>query len=209
MSTSVDELLSICSDSIVSHKIFRDVSLLPNYFLMNELVALLNQKNGCYGFESALHILPFDTTEIEVGVLDWNKSDLWISSYDGLARGAFFFAEDIFGGQFCLKENGVYIFEPETGSFDYLAKDLNEWCEIILNDFSVLTGYPLAHTWQQTHGAIPEGFRLVPKLPFVAGGEYDIENLCLEESTQGMKKRAALALQIRDVPDGSSIKLNS
>lgn len=207
MSMFVEKLLSICSDNIVSNNGSLNVSLLPDYFLMNELAVLLSKKNGCYGFESALHILPFNTIGAEIGILEWNKSDLWISSYHGLADDAFYFAEDIFGNQFCLKDNGVYTFEPETGSFDYLASSIDEWCEVIINDYSLLTGYPLAHTWQQIHGAIPEGYRLVPKLPFVAGGEYKTENLYLEKSIVAMKRRAVLALQIKDVPDGGSITL--
>lgn len=37
---------------------------------------------------------------------------------------AFFFAEDVFGGQFCIKDSKVYTFDPETGSLGYLADDI-------------------------------------------------------------------------------------
>lgn len=32
-----------------------------------------------------------------------------------------FFAEDVFGGQFCIKDNQVYRFDPETGGLDVIA----------------------------------------------------------------------------------------
>lgn len=35
-----------------------------------------------------------------------------------------FFAEDVFGGQFCIKDSKVYTFDPETGSLGYLADDI-------------------------------------------------------------------------------------
>ena len=42
-----------------------------------------------------------------------------------MANGALFFAEDVFGGQFCLRSDGVYTFDPETGDFDKLASSIN------------------------------------------------------------------------------------
>ncbi len=208
MSLYSEKLLSICSHDISSCKGDKVISSLPNYPLVGELINLLNKKNGFYGFESALHVFPFETVGNDIGVLDWNESGLWIDFYDDLARDAIFFAEDVFGGQFCIKQNGIYSFEPETGSFEYLANDIDEWCKTILEEYSVLTGYPLANAWQNTHGSIPAGYRLVPKIPFVVGGGYEIDNLYLEKSVVAMKARANIALQIRDVPDGGSIKLN-
>lgn len=208
MSSCLEKLLSICSHDISSCKEYKVTPSLPNYPLVGELINFLNKKNGFYGFESALHVFPFETVGNDIGVLDWNESGLWIDFYDDLARDAIFFAEDVFGGQFCIKQNGIYSFEPETGSFEYLANDIDEWCKTILEEYSVLTGYPLANAWQNTHGSIPAGYRLVPKIPFVVGGGYEIDNLYLEKSVVAMKARANIALQIRDVPDGGSIKLN-
>jgi hypothetical protein len=34
----------------------------------------------------------------------WNAPDAWVDSYEDLAKGSFF-AEDIFGNQFCIKRS--------------------------------------------------------------------------------------------------------
>ncbi|WP_312190915.1 SMI1/KNR4 family protein [Leclercia sp.] len=201
------KVLSVCSGDISSCKGHKLPSGFHNYTLIDDLMTLLNNRNGFYGFESALHVFPFETVGEEIGVVAWNDNRLWIDCYDDFARNAIFFAEDVFGGQFCIKQDGIYTFDPETGSFDYLAPDINEWCKKILEDYEVLTGFPLANAWQKKHGPIPVGYRLVPKVPFVAGGEYEPDNLYLEKSTVAMKARANIALQIRDVPDGSNIQL--
>lgn len=207
MSHFIEKLLSICSGELSSANLDKDCTLLHNFPLVHEVKDLLTRKNGFYGFESALHVFPWESTDSETGVLDWNRESLWISSYDGMADGALFFAEDIFGGQFCLRIDGVYTFDPETGDFDKIANNINEWCQAILSDYQVLTGYPLAHTWQVTNGEIPQGYRLAPKIPFIAGGPFETENLYLGKSSELLKSRANIALQIRDIPDGGSVEI--
>ncbi|MCT8342872.1 MULTISPECIES: hypothetical protein [Photorhabdus] len=76
-----------------------------------------------------------------------------------------------------------------------------------MEDYEVLTGYYLAHSWQKINGPIQSGYRLIPKVPFVAGGEYKLENLYLARSFEAMRIRANFALQIRNISDGESIKI--
>lgn len=207
MSKFLEKRLSVCGGDISSGKVQKLPAAFHDYPLIEDLINLLNKRNGFYCFESALHVFPVETDGEEIGLIDWNDKGLWIECYDDLARNALFFAEDVSGGQFCIKEDGIYTFDPETGAFDYLAPDINEWCKLILEDYEVLTGYPLANAWQKKYGSIPPGYRLVPKIPFVVGGEYEPDNIYLEKSTIAMKARATIALQIRDVPDGSNIQL--
>lgn len=173
--------------------------------IVEELIELLKHKNGFYAFESALHVFPAYSVGKELGLMEWNSSDLWICEYQGMADKSLFFAEDIFGGQFCIKSDGIYLFEPETGAFDFLAPDLEGWAQAVLSDYDLLTGYPLAHAWQQSRGILATGSRLVPKTPFVTGGEFVVENLMAIESVKAMRLRANLAIQIRDLPDGAAI----
>ena len=156
--------------------------------------------------ESALHFFPCAAVPAEMGIEEWNARDCWVSCYQGLADGCVFFAEDVFGGQFCLADEGVYSFDPETGERNFISQTLDQWAEAILDDYEVLTGFPLAHEWQALNGAIPSGKRLLPKLPFVVGGEFRLDNLYLGESVKGMRFRAEMACQIRDMPDGAEIK---
>jgi len=173
----------------------------------HELAELLGEANGFYAFESALLVRPMTSAAGALGVLEWNQPDCWQAAYDGLADGLLCFAEDVFGGQFCIGRNGVVMFDPETGEQDRLATTLDGWARELLDDYGTLTGQPLAHTWQASHGALAPEQRLVPKLPFVLGGEFEVANLRVGTSTAEMLARASVAVQIRDLPDGAAIKL--
>ncbi len=73
----------------------------------------------------------------------WNENEVWRTSYDGLADGFLFFAEDAFGGQFAFDStNRVVSFDPETGAVDQLASDLESWADRIMSDYPLLTGFP-------------------------------------------------------------------
>src|SRR5690348_14617911 len=70
---------------------------------------LIVSKNGFYAFESALHVLPWG--DIESGAELWNSRDLWIKDYGVDVSGLLFFAEDAFGFQFAVGEDGIYSFD--------------------------------------------------------------------------------------------------
>jgi hypothetical protein len=168
---------------------------------------LLQLANWFYAFESALHVFADAGAAPELGLIEWNDRSLWISGYSGMADGALFFAEDIFGIQFCLRGGVVSTFDPETGAFDTMASSIEDWAHNILGDPGLLTGHSLAHQWQAAHGALKPGRRLIPKRPFVMGGEYAIDNLYEADAVKGMLYRGSVAVQIRDLPDGTPITL--
>ncbi|MEW5757137.1 MAG: SMI1/KNR4 family protein [Pseudomonadota bacterium] len=176
--------------------------------LANELLSMLRKRNGFYALESALHVFPSHSSKQEFGLDQWNENSLWRAHYKGMADGCLFFAEDVFGGQFCVKDSKVYTFDPETGALDYLADDIEGWARAIVSDYEVLTGYPLAHQWQERNGQVPAKKRLLPKIPFLVGGEFVLENLYLADAVEGMKFRADIANQIKDLPDGAKIKFD-
>ena len=175
--------------------------------LATGLTDLLSRKNGCYAFESALHVFPVSPLLSEERSLEtWNSSQLWVSDYDGLADGCLFFAEDIFGGQFCITATGISTFDPETGELQLVAKDIADWAAVILDDYETQTGYPLAHEWQRHNGPISPDRRLIPRTPFVLGGEFAVENLQDQDSVTGMRSRADLARQLKGLPDRSQVR---
>jgi hypothetical protein len=106
----------------------------------------------------------------------WNAESGWRASYDGLADGVFFFfAEDVFGGQFGLAGEDVVTFDPETGEREVIGSSLEDWAEQLLADFDVVTGHSLAQAWQRSFGPLPLGERLIPKTPFVLGGGFEFD----------------------------------
>ena len=176
-----------------------------------ELAELLSERNGFYAFESALHVYGIYATgepsETQPDILRWNDPDCWRSSYGDLADDYLFFAEDVFGGQFAIADGGESIvsFDPETADSAIVADGIDSWAKAILEDFDYLTGHSLASAWQKRHGGLRQGDRLLPKLPFVVGGKYEISNLRSSNAVDGMRFRGEIAVQIANLPEGSPI----
>lgn len=209
MANSLENLLANAGPPLITEKpdLANDVRKQAG-LAGDSLLEFLTKKNGFYAFESSLHVFPSETIGTEIGLRDWNSDGLWRSEYDDLIGDCVFFAEDIFGGQFCIKDDQIQSFDPETAEFTWVASDLEGWANAIETDFSFLTGFPIAHEWQTKHGRLPAAKRLLPKIPFVAGGKFSIDNLYLGDAVDGMRFRASLALQIRDLPDGADIYID-
>lgn len=172
--------------------------------LVTELDELLRKRNGFFAFESALLVLPSTSDGGVVGLDEWNHEG-WIRGFDRLPNPTLFFAQDVFAGQYGLTTSGVIGSEPETGEVTLYGPSLEEWAETVLRDYDVETGWSVAHEWQLKHGPLRAGDRLLPKKPFVLGGEYTADNLVAVEASQAMHKLATLYRQIRDVPDGTTL----
>jgi hypothetical protein len=171
------------------------------------LLDLLRRKNGFVAFESALHLYPAGPTAEGYNLIAWNRADLWRDTYEDLADGFLFFAQDLFGDQFALREGRVYRFDAETGAADELATDLQGWATRLLSDYEVETGYPLAHAWQQQHRPLRPGERLVPRMLFALGGDFSVDNLTARDAAAGMRFRGFIAVQTRHLPNGTQIHL--
>ena len=207
MALNTDKLLSISSEGICESKpqideLSKDILGTLN----DEFYNFLSIKNGFYAFESALHVFPATNDSIPNLTL-WNSHDLWRNEYSSSIKDYLFFAEDTFGVQFCVFKNKIYGFDPETEEIEKIATSFDEWAKCIVEEYNYWTGFDLAHQWQLENGAIPVGKRLLPKIPFILGGEFAIDNLYLLDSVKGMRFRGALAQQIDNSPDGTKIKL--
>lgn len=207
MNSYIEKLLQISSSQLSKQPVVLSSELLDLAGgLAGELEGLLKKKNGFFAFESALRVFPHLTSVESFGLADWNADGLWKNDYMGLADEALFFAEDIFGGQFCIKNGVICSFDPETAGFEDIAPNFESWAQKLLEDYNIWTGYSLAHEWQEANGKLANNMRLMPKLPFVCGGEFDLENLVPIEVVSGMRSRANLANQIASLPDGVEIE---
>lgn len=170
---------------------------------INEVQA---RKNGFFCFESALRFFPSATAESSWGISEWNSPELWKGDYKGGAESIFCFAEDIFGRQFVVNGEKISVFDSETAELEIIASSLEEWAAKMLLDFRQMTGHPLAQKWQAAHGPLQPRHRLMPKRPFVLGGEFSIENLVSLDSVRVMKSLGNLASQLRHLPDGAKVE---
>jgi hypothetical protein len=209
MARSIDRLLKSISADISATPASREGMnsfLKPLGKLGNELGALLCERDGFYAFESALLVRSFDSPTSPQGLVQWNSPTLWKDSYDQVFdNNIVFFAEDLFGGQFCIRAEAVWLFDPELGEYQRNADSLEAWATEIVDNPEIRTGFPLVLQWQVSHGALENGCRLVPKLPFFVGGKFEVENLYACQEVTGMRFRGAIAKQARDLPDGSQI----
>jgi hypothetical protein len=208
MNIYTEKLVSIGSQPLGNELTYLSQTLLNSASsLADQLYSLLSKKNGFLAFESALHVFPAESSSLVMTLETWNSDDLWRNNYGAIAENCLFFAEDIFGGQFCIFKEKIYSFDPETGTKEFVASNIEQWAKAILDDYNVLTGFSLGHEWQQKNGNLPIDKRLLPKIPFVFGGDFVVDNLYLVDSVQGMKARADIARQINDLPDGAKINI--
>lgn len=204
-----EKLLSISSEALGA-KVETSPKFLGEYALGPELFQMLEAKNGFYAFEHALHVFPLRSNITGTMTLeDWNSDTLWRNAYGGLADGLLFFAEDIFGDQFCLsaKQDGVFRFSAETAETTLVAESIEKWTDLLLSNYKGETGWTLAHEWQSKNGQLQFGQRLHPKIPFVLGGKYQLDNLYVGDAVERMLFNGDLASQLKDLPDGAQIRL--
>ena len=207
MARSTDKLISLGTDSIgLAPPRFRTNILESLGELGRELAGFLKRRNGFYAFESALHVFPACQKKGIMDLETWNDPGLWRGHFGDMASGIVFFAEGIFGDQFGIKGREIVRFEAETGLAEPVADSLEGWAGLILKDYRYQTGYPLAHKWQEVHGALPVGQRLVAITPFVLGGDFDVSNLFVLDAVKAMRYHGDFALQIRNAPNGTKIK---
>ncbi|TGM52879.1 SMI1/KNR4 family protein [Leptospira adleri] len=176
-------------------------------YVPKEILNILRMKNGFFAFESALHLFHLNDPFIaDYNILWWNLPNTWKIKYqNNQIQNSFCFAQDTFGNQFCTLDEAVYLFDAETAEFEFIADSIENWTNVILDDYEYLTGHTLIHEWQQNNGEIPLGYRLVPKTPFCLGGDYSVANLQAVESVKAMCWRAGIYNQIKNLPEGSKI----
>lgn len=210
MEPTQSRLLRISSEAIVALK--PDTARMATFLkrwrdLGAELGQILTARNGFWAFESSLLVRPFSNGIAPLGLIEWNEKELWKGNYNCDLDHVLFFAEDAFGCQHCLAGDTVSVFDPESGQFENIAHSLQGWAQAVIGDYEYRTGYPLAHAWQVQNHPFQPGTRLLPNVPFVLGGKYEIDNLHISNDVEGMIFRASIANQIRDVPDGGQIVL--
>lgn len=164
--------------------------------------------NGAYAFASALHFFGIRRTEADCDIIAWNDANGWRRHYSLPGEGTFF-AEDLFGNQFGMFPRGrVARLDVESGGLDWVANSLNEWAEVLIDNHREQTAWPLGQEWQEEFGPLPEGYRLVPRHPFILGGEYEIDNLVAAPRENVMEFVGQLAAEVVGLPDGETVTLD-
>ncbi len=209
--SAIDRLLTYAEPALTRSAPHLPSSLWQRSFaLLAELITLLNERNGFFAFEKALHIFPATAstgTQPGYDLIEWNSERLWKKEFPEEVQRLLCFAEDAFGCQWALREDHICKFDPETGEATRFADNFEDWARQIVENARIETGWPLSQQWRRTHGELPAKSRMNPKRLFILGGSFALENLFAIDAAEGMRFRGEIARQIRDLPNGTKIKI--
>lgn len=191
--TQLKQLLSPISDSSAEN-------------ICDELITLYTDLNGFVGFEGALLCFP-SNLELNISLKYMNDLNPWKYVYCRDVQETFFFSADIFGHLFGVLRGGIMKFNPETGIIEKHSESIEEWASVIISNYDYETGWSLARDWQKENGPLNIEERLLPKVPFSIGGEYEISNLTVVKLNEAMKQYSNLFIQVKSAKKGESISI--
>ena len=179
-----------------------------------ELADLLATRNGFFTFESALHVFPLALPPGGDGTIDLLRLNDpagsptgWKGDHLPPCADILFFAANIFGDLYGIQGDQVIRFDPETGDVVPLSSSINGWAAWVLANYEDEIGWHTARAWQEANGALSEGLRLMPIRFFCLGGTNALDNLRPIPLLEGIALRADVARQIRDLPDGTRVRI--
>lgn len=163
--------------------------------------------NGGFFFDHSLHFYRLNNEEGFKSILSVNEE--LVREFGFLFDGLYSFAQDIFANQFAFNiDNGeVSFFNIETGQREVLAKGFKSWLDFMMSDIEYYTGMTYEREWKERH-QIADNQRLQPKIPFVIGGNYKIDNFYVNDYPAYLSYNADIAKQIFTIKDGEKVKLN-
>lgn len=177
---------------------------------LQELGELLSEINGFFAFNAGIQVFHAGDQGDGPELSHWNSSEAWKESFEGLADDFFCFAQDILGMQHAiLGGTEVVRFDPETARHNHIGGSLEEWASWVLADPAMNATAVLAKVWQDRNGALEPDQRLIPLKALELGGEVSFDNLAVKDSVEAMRARGPVAVQIRDLPPGTEIHLQS
>lgn len=116
---------------------------------------------------------------------------------------------DVFGDIFLLIDERVARLNTETGEVDETWPNVEQWVEALNADPDTMVGQGFLLDWESQNGKLEPNHRLTSKMPFVFGGNYEISNIVSIPIPELLSFRADIARQIRDLPDGSRIMVDT
>ena len=168
------------------------------------IAPLYAERDGFLASFSALHVFPAGSPDGGPGL--GSVHGTLEQAYGDLLGEHRAFAQDLFGVLFTVHPDGICTFDPETAEHEVVAPDLGGWAEAVLAEPEEVLGAAFAFDWQERHGALRAGERLVPLLPFSLGGEYDDGNLEPRATLTALRERGVLARTLAGLPDGAEVE---
>ncbi len=167
---------------------------------------IVDSGNGGFFYEKSLQIYSFSHKN-KFNNID-NVNRILTNEYQDIIDGLVSFGQDIFGNQFCfeISSRKIVFFDSETGERKNLALNFSNWIDVIYSDFDYFIGLNVLKKWSSIN-ALAFNERLYPKIPFIMGGEFAVDNLFAASFPNFIVDYANIAKQVFNLPDGTRIKL--
>lgn len=162
----------------------------------------LYNTNGGFFYNSSLQIYSCINTSNMQDIFHVNN--IIHKEYGLLAKDLLFFGQEIFGNQFAFSDEGIMLFNIESGDREIIAPNFGEWCVVIENDLDYYTGKVFSIFLNSKN--MGKETRLCPKIPFITGGSYEVENFYSLSFPRYIQVNFNIAKQVHLLPDGSEIK---
>ncbi len=171
--------------------------------------ALLEEANGAWLFDGALHLFGACAQPAWHSLAAWNAPATWRDAYGQLAEGLTFFAEDAFGDQYAYSGHGgeVVVFEAELGRAAHAAPSFVAWLEAMQAAPEAVLPIDLVRA-QAAAGRRPApGMQYIAYPPLFSVEAKDGVEIGQVDAVEAMRYRGQLARQIQGLPPGTQIRI--
>jgi hypothetical protein len=138
----------------------------------------------------------------------WNDATGWKGKYVNIPIPGEVVAESFLGDQYLVVDLLVARWDPESGDTEPTGLSLDDWIARMREDASTEVPVWLLSEFERSNGSLAVTEHLAPRLPFILGGEFEVDNLYAADAVKDLEWRAQLAVQLRDLPDGAEVKLH-
>jgi hypothetical protein len=117
------------------------------------------------------------------------------------------FAEDAFGDQFCLSDGRVWHLAAETGELAEIAPSVEQFFSDVLSDVAGILRYEPVQATALVGGQLEAGKLISVYPPFVMEAGEAGRSFRPVDALDNRVALAAVAAQIRGLPDGATVQL--
>ena len=178
--------------------------IMNNFF--DNLEKISNNKNLL--FDGALYVRNNFSTSVFHSIGDWNEYSLWKKFFpEDKLKEVYFFADNILSYQYGIYDEKVVMLNPEDSSLEIVASSLDEWFSVIKSDKVTYLYSDILEEWESRNGKILLGEKLIPSIPFIIGGDYELDIFIKCTELEAMRYYSQYAKTLYKLPDGNVVKL--
>jgi hypothetical protein len=173
-----------------------------------ELRELLERTNGYVAYDGGLHVRGACHTPAWHALRTaWDGPLAFHTLYPSIRPDDCPFAEDALGDQYLMRDGAIVHLDGETGDVSLFASDLYAFDAAVRDDPVSCLGLAPLEQFRTDGGALAAGQLLSVYPPFCMATESGGVSLRAIDALDRRRSLAALALQIRQLPDGATVDL--